>query len=181
LAQEHARLAASREREPDEPTSPWDEADAFQLSGARRLALPILAEDKTVVAEIVYGPQGPAVSVGGNRAAKDAVAVPGGDAVYVLHNGRQTKVRLRDLALDEAGDQDGSGVVRAPMHGKILNIFVEQGAQVTRGQRVAIIEAMKMEHTLVAPIDGIVAEIAVALDGQVAEGAKVMLIETVKV
>jgi 3-methylcrotonyl-CoA carboxylase alpha subunit len=180
LAQEHVRLAGSREREPDEPTSPWDEADAFQLSGARRLELPILAEDKTVVAEIVYGPQGPAVSVGGNRAAKDAVAVPGGDAVYVLHNGRQTKVRLRDLALDEAGDQDGSGVVRAPMHGKILNIFVEQGAQVTRGQRVAIIEAMKMEHTLVAPIDGIVAEIAVALDGQVAEGAKLMLIEAVK-
>ena len=66
------------------------------------------------------------------------------------------------------------------MHGKILNIFVEQGAQVTRGQRVAIIEAMKVEHTLVAPIDGIVAEIAVALDSQVVEGAKVMLIETVK-
>ena len=180
LAQEHARLAASREREPDEPTSPWDEADAFQLSGARRLALPILAEDKTVVAEIVYGPQGSAVSVDGNTAAKDAVAVPGGDAVYVLHNGRQTKVRLRDVTLDEAGDQDGSGVVRAPMHGKILNILVEQGAHVTRGQRVAIIEAMKMEHTLVAPIDGIVAEIAVALDGQVAEGAKVVLIETAK-
>jgi 3-methylcrotonyl-CoA carboxylase alpha subunit len=180
LAQEHARLVASRAREPDEPTSPWDEADAFQLSGARRLELPILAEDKTVVAEIVYGPQGSAVSVGGNTAAKDAVAVPSGNAVYVLHNGRQTKVRLRDLALHEAGDQDEGGVVRAPMHGKILNILVEEGAHVTRGQRVAIIEAMKMEHTLVAPIDGIVAEIAVALDGQVAEDAKVMLIETVK-
>ena len=56
--------------------------------------------------------------------------------------------------------------MRAPMHGKMLNILVEQGAHVTRGQRVAIIEAMKMEHTLVAPIDGIVAEIAVALDGK---------------
>ena len=47
----------------------------------------------------------------------------------------------------------------------------------TRGERVAIIEAMKMEHTLVAPIDGIVTDIAVTLDAQVAEGAKIMLIE----
>ena len=47
----------------------------------------------------------------------------------------------------------------------------------TRGQRLAIIEAMKMEHTLAAPIDGVVAEIAVAADAQVAEGAKVMVIE----
>jgi 3-methylcrotonyl-CoA carboxylase alpha subunit len=54
---------------------------------------------------------------------------------------------------------------------------VQQGARVTRGQRLAIIEAMKMEHTLTAPVDGTVAEIAVAKDAQVAEGAKVMLIE----
>ena len=104
------------------------------------------------------------------------MVVADGDAVYVLRHGRQTKVTLRDLALDEAGDQDGSGVVRAPMHGKVLNILVKEGARVTRGQRVAIIEAMKMEHTLVAPVDGIVADIAVRGDAQVAEGAKVMRI-----
>ena len=43
-------------------------------------------------------------------------------------------------------------------------------------QRLAIIEAMKMEHTLVSPLDGVVAEIAVAQDAQVGEGAKVMVI-----
>jgi 3-methylcrotonyl-CoA carboxylase alpha subunit len=53
---------------------------------------------------------------------------------------------------------------------------VEQGARVARGQRVAVIEAMKMEHSLVAPIDGTVAEIAVAQDAQVAEGGKVLVI-----
>jgi 3-methylcrotonyl-CoA carboxylase alpha subunit len=62
------------------------------------------------------------------------------------------------------------------MHGKVLSLLVEQGARVRRGQRLAIIEAMKMEHTLTAPVDGTVAEIAVAQDAQVAEGAKVMLI-----
>ena len=62
------------------------------------------------------------------------------------------------------------------MHGKVLAVLVENGATVTRGQRLAIIEAMKMEHTLTAPIDGTVAEIAVAPDAQVAEGAKLMVI-----
>ncbi|MGA2567560.1 MAG: acetyl-CoA carboxylase biotin carboxyl carrier protein subunit, partial [Pseudolabrys sp.] len=61
--------------------------------------------------------------------------------------------------------------------GKVLALLVEQGERVTRGQRLAIIEAMKMEHTLHAPIDGTVTEIAVAQDAQVAEGAKVMLID----
>ena len=95
----------------------------------------------------------------------------------MLRHGRQTKVSLRDLSLDEAGDQGAGGLVRAPMHGKVLGVFVAPGERVTRGQRLAIIEAMKMEHTLHSPVDGTVAEIAVAQDAQVAEGAKVMVIE----
>ena len=180
LARESARLLAANEREPDQPTSahtsPWDAADAFQLAGARRLELPILADGENVIAEIMHAAAGPIVTVAGTAPAADAVAVAVADAVYVLRRGRQTKVSLRDRTLDEAGDGAASGLVRAPMHGKVLAVLVEQGAQVTRGQRVVIIEAMKMEHTLHAPIDGTVAEIAVAADAQVAEGAKVMVI-----
>jgi 3-methylcrotonyl-CoA carboxylase alpha subunit len=176
LAQEQARLIDAQEREADAPVSPWDAADAFQLSGERRLALPIAAEGETLVAEIIYGAQGLALTVDGASPASDAVAVVNGNAVYVLRHGRQTRVTLRDATLDEAGDQDKSGLVRAPMHGKVLSILVEQGARVARGQRVAVIEAMKMEHSLVAPIDGTVAEIAVAQDAQVAEGGKVLVI-----
>jgi 3-methylcrotonyl-CoA carboxylase alpha subunit len=170
IERERARLGASGR-------SPWDVADAFQLSGARRLALPVIADGEAVVAEIDYGPQGAAVTVEGAAPAGDAVAVAQPDAVYVLRRGRQTKVALRDLALDQAGDAGGGGLVRAPMHGKVLAVLVEKGAKVARGQRVAIIEAMKMEHTLTAPVDGTVSEIAVAKDAQVAEGAKVLVIE----
>jgi 3-methylcrotonyl-CoA carboxylase alpha subunit len=177
LAREDTRIAALNEREPDQPGSPWDAADGFQLSGARRLALPILADGQGEVALVVHKSSGPAVTIDGFAPATDAVAVEAADAVYVLRHGRQTKVGLRDLALDEAGDDRASGLVRAPMHGKVLSILVEQGERVTRGQRLAIIEAMKMEHTLVAPIEGTVAEIATAKDAQVAEGAKVMVIE----
>jgi 3-methylcrotonyl-CoA carboxylase alpha subunit len=136
--------------------------------------LPVLVDDQAAVAEVTYNPQGLKVSVEGSAPAKDARVVADGDVVYVLRNGRQTKVALRDLSLNEAGDHDTSGIVRAPMHGKVLHILVEPGAQVARGQRLAIIEAMKMEHTLVAPTDGTVADISVAVDAQVAEGATLM-------
>lgn len=176
LAQQRDRLAALPVRDPEQPASPWDEDDAFQLSGQRQLALPILADDQAAVAEATYDSRGCEVLVAGHAPARDAVVVADGDTIYILRNGRQTKVALRDLALNEAGDQDRSGVVRAPMHGKLLSILVEPGAQVTRGQRLAIIEAMKMEHTLVAPTDGTIADISVAGDAQVAEGAIVMRI-----
>jgi len=176
LAQEDDRIASSHEHDEDSLPSPWEATDGFQFSGERRVAVPVLAEGEAIVAEVTYGRGGPMVSIEGEAPAQDAVAVDGDDAVYVLRHGRQTKVSLRDLTFDEAGDQDKSGVVRAPMHGKVLEILVEQGAQVNRGQRVAIIEAMKMEHTLVTPIDGVVADIAAGRGAQVAEGAKIMRI-----
>ena len=170
----------SPERLPDEVrrdwTSPWDMTDAFQLSGTRRLALPIVADGETAVAEVIYGPKGIELFVEGVTPARDAIAVSGPDAVYVLRRGRQTKVSMRDPALAEGAGQEASGLVLAPMHGKVLALLVEKGARVTRGQRVAIIEAMKMEHTIMAPIDGTVAEILAGKDSQVAEGVRVMVI-----
>jgi len=176
VERERSRTAAAIEREPDQPLSPWDAGDAFQLSGSRCLSVPIIAEGEALVARVAYEAGGASVTVDNAIPAADAVAVAAGEAVYVLRQGRQTKVGLRDLALDEAADQAAGGLVRAPMHGKVLALLVEAGAHVARGQRLAIIEAMKMEHTLTAPLDGVVAEIAVAANAQVAEGAKVMLI-----
>ncbi|HEY0223778.1 MAG TPA: biotin carboxylase N-terminal domain-containing protein [Pseudolabrys sp.] len=180
LARETSRIAAAHEREPGEPASPWDARDGFQLAGTRLVSLPILVDDEKATAQVFQEPSGPAVAVDGIAAAPDAIAVAAPDAVYVLRKGRQTKVSLRDLGFDEAGDDGASGLVRAPMHGKVLAILVEKGARVTRGQRLAIIEAMKMEHTLVAATDGTIAEIAVAPDAQIGEGAKVMVIENSK-
>ncbi|HTQ84395.1 MAG TPA: biotin carboxylase N-terminal domain-containing protein [Pseudolabrys sp.] len=177
LQRERARIAEAAGPEAGAPASPWDADDAFQFAGGRRLMLPVLVEGENVVAQGGYAAGVPAVTVDGIAAAVDATAIETADAVYVLRHGRQTKVALRDLAIDEAGDHGGGGLVRAPMHGKVLDILVEKGATVVRGQRLAIIEAMKMEHTLTAPIDGTVAEIAVQKDAQVAEDAKIMLIE----
>ena len=176
LAQDHLRALGAPEDATTESQSPWDVTDAFQLSGVRRLALPILADGEVAVVEVVYTGTGPELSVEGVKPAPDAVAVAGLDAVFVLRHGRQTKVSMRDPGLAESGDHDKSGLVRSPMHGKVLAVLVEKGARVARGQRVAVIEAMKMEHTVVAPIEGTIAEVLVAKDSQVAEGARVMVI-----
>ena len=176
LQRERQRIHASAAPEADTPASPWDADDAFQLTGARRLLLPIVADGEKLTAQVVYGAEGPAVSIEGTAAAKDATVVENANAAYVLRHGRQTRVELRAPGLDEAGDHSGGGLVRAPMHGKVLAVLVEKGAKVARGQRLAIIEAMKMEHALTAPVGGVVADIAVPQDAQVAEGDKVMVI-----
>jgi 3-methylcrotonyl-CoA carboxylase alpha subunit len=175
LAQDHP-TSGPLEETPEETQSPWDVRDSFQISGTRRLALPLLADGEAAVAEVVYTANGPEISVEGVAPASDALAVTDSDAVFVLRHGRQTKVSMRDPGLAEASGHDKSGLVRAPMHGKILALLVEKGTPVTRGQHVAIIEAMKMEHTIVAPIDGVVTEIIAAKGAQIAEGARLMTV-----
>ncbi|MBU2418257.1 MAG: methylcrotonoyl-CoA carboxylase, partial [Alphaproteobacteria bacterium] len=62
------------------------------------------------------------------------------------------------------------GSLRAPMPGKIVATPAKPGDTVTKGQPVVVLEAMKMEHALVAPFDGVVGEIAVDVGDQVADG-----------
>jgi 3-methylcrotonyl-CoA carboxylase alpha subunit len=62
------------------------------------------------------------------------------------------------------------------MHGKLVALMVAPGDAVTKGQKLAIVEAMKMEHALLAPRDGVVAEIIGTVGGQVGEGAKVVVL-----
>ena len=64
------------------------------------------------------------------------------------------------------------------MHGKLIAVFVEPGDRVEKGQRLAIVEAMKMEHALVAPAAGEVAEVAAEPGAQVAEGARLIVLAT---
>ena len=62
----------------------------------------------------------------------------------------------------------GGGRVLSPMHGKLLVVDVTQGARVTRGERVAVLEAMKMQHEIRAPIDGVVTDVVGQIGTQVA-------------
>lgn len=67
-----------------------------------------------------------------------------------------------------------SGTVRAPMDGSIVDVLVSEGATVSRGQLLMVLEAMKMEHPLKASIDGVIRQIQVVRGDQV-KGRQVLL------
>ncbi|MEO5772769.1 MAG: acetyl/propionyl/methylcrotonyl-CoA carboxylase subunit alpha [Sphingomicrobium sp.] len=78
-----------------------------------------------------------------------------------------------------AGTSHGhhDGEIEAPMPGKVTSVEVATGDQVTKGQRLLTLEAMKMEHALTAPFDGVVAELNVAAGQQVQVDAVLARIE----
>ena len=84
---------------------------------------------------------------------------------------------LPDPLVRGAAAGAGSGVVEAPMPGLVKAVFARAGEAVTAGQRLAILEAMKMEHTLTAARDGTVAEVLVAAGDQVEAGAALVRLE----
>jgi 3-methylcrotonyl-CoA carboxylase alpha subunit len=176
IAREQERIATRTRGDGAPPASPWDAHDGFQLGGTRVVSRRVLVDDAELTAHVSYGPRGPAVSISGQSAAADATLVEADDAVYVLHRGRQTVVRP---ALFEAEDFDrpAGGVLAAPMHGKLLAIGVAKGDAVQKGQRLAILEAMKMEHALLAPFDGTVADVLASAGMQVAERAPILVIK----
>ena len=179
LARDMERIGQTLDRGADTPPSPWDATDGFQLTGRRASILPLTADGEPAEAQVIFGAGAPAVAVDGVAAALDATAIEGPDAIYVLRQGRQTVVRRADQGSGDLDRASGDGQIKAPMHGKVLALLVGNGEQVVKGQRLAIIEAMKMEHALTAPRDGRVAGIAVAEGSQVAEGANLMIVEAV--
>ena len=157
--------------------TPWDAADGFELVGRRRLRPPFLIDGEAVTAEVAFGPDGLSVVVDGTAPDPDAATFADLDAVFVVRRGRQTLVRRAGQAGAAAPTEAGDGTVRAPMHGKLLAVLVAQGEVVVPGQRLAIVEAMKMEHALTAPCAGTISAVSAAPGAQVAEGAVLITIE----
>jgi len=77
----------------------------------------------------------------------------------------------------DVGSAAGDGQVLAPMPGRIAAVPVMAGEAVARGQTLATLEAMKMEHALVAPFDGVVADLRARVGDQVTEGALLVRLE----
>jgi 3-methylcrotonyl-CoA carboxylase alpha subunit len=155
---------------------PWGANDAFSLGPARKLDLDITVDGHPRKATVAWR-DGAQVSVDGVAAGNGVRFVPAGAGVVAIANGVQRSVALKSYDSIDVDHLDGDGVIKAPMHGKVLAILVEQGASVAKGERVAVVEAMKMEHALMAPIDGTVGEILASVGAQIAEGATILSID----
>ena len=75
------------------------------------------------------------------------------------------------------GAHDGDGSIVAPMPGRVIAVDVAEGDRVRKGQRLIVLEAMKMEQALLAPFDGVVAALKAPAGAQVTEGMVLVAIE----
>ncbi len=75
------------------------------------------------------------------------------------------------------GGAASDGAILSPMPGRIIAVHAAEGDHVKKGQKLLVLEAMKMEQQLLAPFDGIVKTFTAKLDAQIAEGVLLALIE----
>ncbi|WP_417628055.1 acetyl/propionyl/methylcrotonyl-CoA carboxylase subunit alpha [Pararhodobacter aggregans] len=112
--------------------------------------------------------------IDGIRAPEAALTAAGRVSVF---GARIVHFTLPDPLAREADAGAAAGVVLAPMPGLVKAVFVTKGEAVVKGARLAVLEAMKMEHTLTAGRDGIVAEVLAGAGQQVEAGAALIALE----
>jgi 3-methylcrotonyl-CoA carboxylase alpha subunit len=111
----------------------------------------------------------------GEGPAEEAFVEPGRVTVFAGEGG--TFVFDRPDPLDRDALGAGEDEARAPMPGLVRAVLVVPGQPVARGDRMVVLEAMKMEHALSAPRDGRVAEVLAAEGQQVEAGATLVRLE----
>ncbi len=98
-----------------------------------------------------------------------ALAVRKGNKVEISYMG-QVFVCEKPSAVPSKSMSKRAGESKSPMPGQIVEVFVEQGEWVKAGQKLLVLEAMKMQHSISAPFDGQVTDLFVAQGDQVQEG-----------
>lgn len=94
-----------------------------------------------------------------------------GERVDVFVDGMHTMLCLQDPLRQALHKEVGqTGGLTAPMPGKIIAVHVTAGQTVRQGDALLVMEAMKMEHAVIAPVDGVVKEIFYGVGEQVSEG-----------
>lgn len=104
-----------------------------------------------------------------------------GQAAHVFADGQAYVLQVHDAKVDaQVGAEEGGGGLVAPMPGKIIAISVKAGDVVKAGDTLLVMEAMKMEHTIVAPSGGTVDEVFFTVGDQVADGVELIGISALK-
>ena len=179
------RLLARRDAtrpSPLAPFDPWGVADLFELVGARRLGLDVTIDGRPERLHVIGAGQHALEAAGGPASPSadrpEITLFETADGVYAFAGGRQAFVALIDPLERAAGAaEEGDGGVRAPMNGRIVSLAVEEGETVEAGQRLAVVEAMKMEHALTAPFAGVVADLVANIGDQVEMGERIMRVK----
>ena len=162
-----AALAVAEPEVENEPGSPWafEGTGGFRLNSAPRRGIRVSVNGATMSVTLPDDP--------------DSVAAMGYDVSgqwLAFENGHVFELNRPSHAVSgSAAASDGS--LRAPMPGKIVATPAKVGDAVTKGQPVVVLEAMKMEHALIAPFDGVVANVGVAVGDQVSADTVLAVVE----
>ncbi|PXW96097.1 3-methylcrotonyl-CoA carboxylase alpha subunit [Sphaerotilus hippei] len=190
LAEEQAPGQAGNRSAQD----PWARRDGWRLHGSarRRLDLQVgtthhlatLERSHDGALQLTLDGSGATLGTRPLGAHRHEILLDGQRQVLSVHaNGERMAVfgEHGSLELQEfdpvahASEAAGSeGRLSAPMPGRIIGFLAQPGQRVQAGQALAVMEAMKMEHTLTAPRDGVVAELMFAAGDQVSEGAELL-------
>jgi geranyl-CoA carboxylase alpha subunit len=136
----------------------------------------LCGDDKVAIEIIDMDDSAVRLSVDGRR---DSVlySAPSGGVLDLSIDGENFHFRNRIAFAASAEEVAGGGRVTAPMHGALLEVFVKSGDEVTIGTRLAVLEAMKMQHDILAEIDGTIQDVFAEAGNQVAADDHLMEIE----
>jgi 3-methylcrotonyl-CoA carboxylase alpha subunit len=173
---------------------PFSRRDGWQSHGITQRRFELAYEGLAVSAQLRYE-RGGALSLQVGEGAESALQfTTTGDGLWVQFNGARThsqvhaqgevrhvftpqgavRISLLDPLAHAGEAAQECGRLTAPMPGKVVSFAVKAGDKVKAGQPLAVMEAMKMEHTISAPQDGTVAELLYAPGDQVADGAELL-------
>ncbi|RAR55624.1 UNVERIFIED_CONTAM: 3-methylcrotonyl-CoA carboxylase alpha subunit [Acidovorax defluvii] len=144
----------------------------YERGGSLHLA--VGEGDAAVAGPLVFNAvaQGIELQFAGQRTR--AAVYPQGEVDHVFTPLGATQITAIDLLAHSGETAAEGGRLTAPMPGKVVSFAVKAGDAVTKGQPLAVMEAMKMEHTIAAPADGVVQELLYAPGDQVTEGAELL-------
>ena len=139
--------------------------------------LSIQRGDEVTTARLRFAPEGPRILLEGAPLAPPRLPViRTGAQIHVFDQGQCFTFTEVDPLAREASAGVAGNATLSPMPGLVKAVFVAPGQAVQAGDRLAILEAMKMEHTLTAARDGVVAEVLTEAGAQVEAGAALILL-----
>ena len=100
------------------------------------------------------------------------------ETVYVFTDSGRDEITLIDIMAHVGEESAAVGSLKSPMPGQVVAFKVAVGDSVKKGEPLAVIEAMKIEHTITAPTDGLVAELLFAAGDLVADGDELLRIDS---
>jgi 3-methylcrotonyl-CoA carboxylase alpha subunit len=129
---------------------------------------------KDTAGTLQFAPQGDALDIQFAHHRHTAHLYQKGASALVFTAQGATQIIVIDLLAHASASTAQTGRLTAPMPGKVVSFAVKAGDAVKAGQALAVMEAMKMEHTIAAPKDGVVAEILFSPGDQVMDGAELL-------